>query len=76
MGFWDSLGGALKDAGKGMMESARNMQECKVKYASYSDSRLVDIFKNGSFSEKAAANAVLKERYGEEGAKEVMRRYY
>ena len=73
MGFWDSLGGALKDAGKGIMDSGREYQSNKMKYESYSDGRLIDLCKSGGFTEKTAAYAVLKERYGEEGAKEKIR---
>lgn len=74
MGFWDSLGGALKDAGKGIMDAGREMQSNKVEYGSYSDDRLAHLCKSGGFAEKTAAYAVLKERYGEEGAKDLIRR--
>ena len=76
MGFWDSLGGALKDAGKGIMDAGREMQSNKAEYGSYSDDRLVRLCKNGGFTEKCAALAVLKDRYGEEGAKERIRNGY
>lgn len=74
MGFWDSLGGALKDAGKGLMDTGREMQSNKIKYESYPDDRLAHLCKGGGFAEKTAAYAVLKERYGEEGAKDLIRR--
>lgn len=72
MGFWDSLGGALKDAGKGIMDAGREMQSNKMEYQSYSDDRLVRLWWRGSFTEKSAALAVLKERHGESGAKELL----
>lgn len=81
MGFWDSLGGAIVDAGKGLAEAGREMQSNKMKYESYSDDRLVSIIKDtGMFgsktTERMAAMAVLKDRHGAEGAKEKIRNGY
>lgn len=79
MGFWDSLGGVMKEAGKQMAEGAQNIQRCRNEYASYSDSKLVSIINDNGFfgsssSERLAAMAVLKDRHGTEGAKELIRR--
>lgn len=81
MGFWDILGSGLKSVGNQMVEGAQNMQRCRSEYQSYSDSRLISIARGegifgSKFSEKTAAFAVLKERYGEEGAKEKIRNGY
>ena len=81
MGFWDSLGGVMKEAGKQMAEGVQNAQRCRTEYQSYPDSRLISIARGeglfgSKFSEKAAALAVLKERYGEEGAREKLRNGY
>jgi len=78
MGFFGDM---LKSAGQGIMEGAQNMQKCRSEYQSYSDSRLISIARGegifgSKFTEKAAALAVLKERYGEEGAKEKIRNGY
>ena len=81
MGFWDILGSGLKSVGNQMVEGAQNMQRCRSEYQSYSDSRLISIARGegifgSKFSEKTAAIAVLKERYGEDGAKEKIRNGY
>lgn len=67
------FGDILKSAGKSIMDTGREMQSNKAEYESYSDDRLVRLFKSGGFAERAAALAVLKERYGEEGAKDRIR---
>jgi hypothetical protein len=75
MGFFgDMFKGAMKDAMKGLNDMARFRSE----YASYSDSKLISIARGegifgSKFTEKAVALAVLKDRYGEEGAKEKIR---
>ena len=72
--FGDMFKGAMKDAMNGLNDMARFRSE----YASYSDSKLISIARGegifgSKFTEKAAALAVLKDRYGEEGAKEKIR---
>lgn len=70
------FGDILKSAGKSIMDTGREMQSNKAEYGSYSDDQLTRLCKSGGFTEKCAALAVLKDRYGEEGAKDVVRRYY
>lgn len=69
MGFLDALVGIGKElasaAGKGMA----NMQAKKQEYESYSDDRLVRIFRTRSGMDKGIAFSVLKGRYGEDTAK-------
>lgn len=72
--FGDLIKGVVQRA----MGAANDMQRFRSEYASYSDSRLISIARGegllgNKFTEKAAALAVLKERYGEEGAKEKIR---
>lgn len=74
MGFWDGLGGVLKAAGEGFMESGREYAQLKMEYRSYSDDRLARLWWTGKYSEKTAAYTVLKERHGVEGAKELINR--
>lgn len=68
------FGDILKSAGKSIMDTGREMQSNRAEYESYPDDRLARLCKTGGFAEKAAAYAVLKGRYGEEGAKDVIRR--
>lgn len=79
MGFFDTLKMIGKEAGKAVMDSANEMKELRIKFSSYPDERLVSIWRGdgmlgSSFAEKSAALAVLKERHGEEGTKEILRR--
>lgn len=72
--FGDMFKGAMKDA----MNGLNDMAHFRSEYASYSDDRLISIARGegifgSKFTEKAAALAVLKDRYGEEGAKEKIR---
>lgn len=75
MGFFgDMFKGAMKD----VMNGLNDMAHFRSEYASYSDDRLISIARGegifgSKFTEKAAALAVLKDRYGEEGAKEKIR---
>lgn len=76
MGFFGSM---FASAGKAMVEGVRDMNRFREEYSGYSDSQLVSIARGegifGSrFTEKAAALAVLKDRYGEETAREMIRR--
>lgn len=78
MGFWKLVGSAAKSLGSGLLEEVQNLSRLRAEYAEYSDSRLISIARGeGIFgsktSEKAAAYAVLKDRYGEEGAREKIR---
>ena len=72
------FGNFLKGVAQGAMSAANDMQHFRSEYSSYSDSRLISIARGegifgSKFTEKAAALAVLKDRYGEEGAKEKIR---
>lgn len=76
MGFFGSM---FASAGKAMVDGMRDMKQFREEYSGYSDSRLVSIARGegifGSrFTEKAAALAVLSERYGGETAREMIRR--
>lgn len=75
MGFWKFVGGVVKTLGNDLLKEVQNMPQLKSQYAEYSDSRLVSIARGegifgNKLSEKTAAFAVLKDRYGEEGARE------
>lgn len=75
MNFWKFVGRAIKSAASEILNEAQNVQRLRGEYASYSDSRLISIVRGeGMFgnkvSEKTAAYAVLKDRYGEEGVRE------
>ena len=81
MGFLDGvLKGAMSIASD-MAEHGREVARLRSEYESYSDDRLVKIYRdNGVFgskdTERHAAFAVLKDRYGAEGAKDkICRRF-
>lgn len=72
MGFFGDM---FKSAMNGLKSGLSDMTRFRSEYASYSDDRLISIARGegifgSKFTEKAAALAVLKDRYGEEGAKE------
>lgn len=78
LNFWKFVGSAIKSAASEILQESQNVQRLRVEYASYSDSRLISIVRGeGMFgnkvSEKTAAFAALKDRYGEEGVREKIR---
>ena len=77
MGFWSSLGsfavkaaefgvGAAIAGAKGISDFGKEAEELSAKWQSQSDESLVRKYKNGSFTEKAAAAKVLTSRYPDE----------
>ena len=77
----DDKMGLFSDMFKGAVNGINDMARFRSEYASYPDGRLISIARGegifgSKFTEKAAALAVLKDRYGEEGAKEKIRNGY
>lgn len=69
------LGKAAVSAAHSVAETGREMNQLKMEYMSYSDSRLVSLWRNtSSLMVKTVAYAELKSRHGEETAKEMIRR--
>ena len=72
------LGNVFKFVKSEVVSSLQDMQRYRDEYASYPDSKLISIARGegvfgSKFTEKSAAYATLKDRYGEEGAKEKIR---
>ena len=75
------FGDVLKFVGKEMKTGLQDMQRYRDEYASYPDSKLISIARGegvfgSKFTEKSVAYAILKDRYGEEEAKEKIRNGY
>ncbi len=73
--------GLFGDMFKGAMNGLNDMARFRSEYAAYPDQKLISIARGegifgSKFTEKTAALAVLKDRYGEEGAKEKIRNGY
>ena len=68
------FGDILKNAINGLQNTNREMRENAQKFESYDDRKLVRMAREGSFAEKTAACNVLKERYGTETAREMIKR--
>lgn len=66
MGFWSSVGSAVGSAAKGMMEATQEAKALSLEWSGEGDDFLFRKFKNGSMTEKMAANAVFRERYPDE----------
>ena len=68
MGFFDTIGDIAKGVAQGMIEKGNEMKEIKQKFEGYSDSKLIDIYKDDSFiggsnsMEKAIAKKILQDR--------------
>lgn len=76
MGFWGGLGEILQAAGEGYakgVESGREYSRLKTEYRTYPDDRLARLWWRSDLPAKTAAYSILKERYGVEGAKELIR---
>ena len=69
MGFFDALVGIGKELASAAGKGIANMQAKKHEFESYSDDRLVRIFRTRSGMEKGIAFTVVKGRYGEDTAK-------
>ena len=79
MGFLNSLLNAGAKAGTALANYGHEIQNLRSKYVSYSDSRLISIIRDSgvfgsSSTERTVAFTILKERHGEDGVRELLRR--
>ena len=65
----------VSEGGKAIFESIQKTNENRNTYSDYDDHRLERKMSSGSFTEKAAARSVLKERgYSDEEIKDMMKK--